>query len=66
MIGWDYKRSGSEVEQGHEAYFSSNRTEKKGKIRKIIDNKVISIDNRFRRVLTSKCLKKFIEAFKRQ
>ena len=66
MIGWDYKRSGSDMEQWHGAYFSSNRTEKKGKIRKIIDNKVMIIDNRFRRSLTSKCLKKFIEAFKRQ
>ena len=43
MIGWDYKRSGSDVEQWHGAYFSSNGTEKKAKIRKITDNKVTII-----------------------
>ena len=40
MIRWDYKRSGSDVEQRHGAYFSSNRTEKKGKISEIRDNKI--------------------------
>ena len=43
MIGWDYKRSGSDVELGHGTYFSSNGTEKKAKIRKIMDNNGIVI-----------------------
>ena len=40
MIRWDCKRSGTGMRQRHGAYFSSNRTEKKGKISEIIDNKV--------------------------
>ena len=53
MIGWDYKRSGSDVEQWHGAYFSSNRTEKKEKTRKIMDNKVMNICFSLKNALTS-------------
>ena len=66
MIGWDYKRSGSDVEQWHGAYFSSNRTEKKGKISEIIDNEVTSNVQTCCVIMISKTVKKFIEAFKRQ